>query len=178
MYRDVLDFWFGELDADKWWAVDPDFDQQMAKRFGVLLDRASRGELYQWRRVPDGRLAEILLLDQFSRHIYRGTPKAYSQDGMALALAQEAVSHGADLALSPEPRQFLYMPYLHSESLDIHRVAERLFQRLPVEGAYENEKKHLHIIEMFGRFPNRNEALGRSSTQQEIEFLRIPDKEI
>jgi len=122
--------------------------------------------------VPEGRLAEILVLDQFSRHIHRDTPGAFAQDPMALALAQEAVALGIDQDLEKSRRHFLYMPYMHSESLVIHDRALELFEALGV--AVDFEIRHRDIIERFGRYPHRNETLGRKSTAEEIEFLKQP----
>lgn len=174
MYLDLLDFWFDEISPAFWWKKDELFDRQIEERFGDLYRQACRGELFSWRKRADGRLAEIILLDQFSRNIHRDKPEAFAQDGMALVLAQEAVAGGADMALGKSKRRFLYMPYMHSESAAIHLQAEQLFHLPGLEDAYEYELKHKAIIDRFGRYPHRNAILGRTSTPEEIEFLKQP----
>lgn len=174
MYSDLIDFWFDEIDPALWWKKDNAFDRRIEERFGDLYRQACLGELYNWRKRADGRLAEIILLDQFSRNIHRDKPEAFAQDGMALVLAQEAVAVGADMALVKAKRRFLYMPYMHSESPVIHLQAEQLFQVEGLEDAYEYELKHKAIIDRFGRYPHRNAILGRTSTPEEVEFLKQP----
>jgi uncharacterized protein (DUF924 family) len=132
------------------------------------------GELSAWRDTPHGRLAEIIVLDQFSRNLFRDSPKAFAQDGMALALAQEAVRTGADAQLSAQERVFLYMPYMHSESPAIHETAVQLFTGNGIQGNLDFELKHKAIIERFGRYPHRNALLGRNSTPEELAFLSQP----
>jgi uncharacterized protein (DUF924 family) len=170
----VLEFWFDELEPKQWWQVSDAFDRLLAERFGALLERASRCELFGWRVAPHGRLAEILVRDQFSRNLHRGSPRAFTQDPLALALAQEAVAIGADQSLTAQQRVFLYMPYMHSESSLIHEEAERLFRANGIEDNLDFELRHKVIIDRFGRYPHRNEILGRVSTAAEIEFLRQP----
>lgn len=173
-YDNIIDFWFVETDPQAWWAVDSDFDELIRRRFTMLHEQAARGELYAWRVTPPGRLAEIIVLDQFSRNLCRGSARAFAQDLAALALAQEAVSAGAHLALEPVQRAFLLLPYMHSESREIHVVAERLFRlHAPAENL-DFELQHKAIIDRFGRYPHRNGVLGRASTAEEIEFLRLP----
>lgn len=174
MFADVLRFWFDEIDPRQWWQKALAFDRQLARRFATRLEQAASGELYAWRQTPEGRLAEILLLDQFSRNIYRDTPRAFAQDGMALVLAQEGVRAGFDRVLSTPQRQFFYMPYMHSESTTIHQLAEALFDQPGLEQALLFERKHKAIIERFGRYPHRNAILGRASTAAEIAFLKQP----
>ncbi|MFI7918815.1 DUF924 family protein, partial [Acinetobacter baumannii] len=117
--------------------------------------------LWSWRKTPEGRLAEIIVLDQFSRNIYRDQPESFAYDGLALALSQEAISLQLDAQLNPEQRSFLYMPFMHSESKLIHEFALKLFQRLGNEINLSFEKKHKVIIDRFGRYPHRNAILGR-----------------
>ena len=124
----VLSFWFEEIEPRCWWQKDAGFDDQIRYRFGALHEQATRGELLYWRDSAEGRLAEVLVLDQFSRNIWRDQARAFAHDGMALVLAQEAVAAGVDQALPPERRAFLYMPYMHSESLAIHQLAMKLFE--------------------------------------------------
>ena len=174
MHSDVLDFWFSEIQPSMWWAVDAEFDREIRQRFGELHQRASRCELFTWRREPKGRLAEIIVLDQFSRNIFRNTPQAFANDTMALALAQEAIEQGAAKPLTAVERSFLYMPFMHSESKRIHQIAEDLFRGNGIAENYDFELKHKAIIDRFGRYPHRNEILGRVSTPEEIEFLKQP----
>jgi len=174
-HADVLQFWFEEAGPSRWWAKDPQFDALVADRFGALHGRAARCELWSWRAGADGRLAEIIVLDQFSRNIFRDRPAAFASDPLALALAQEAVAAAADRELSPPQRSFLYMPFMHSESLGIHQAAAGLFDRSGDDQLIEFEARHRVIIERFGRYPHRNTVLGRESTQSEREFLRQPD---
>ena len=174
MHQSVLHFWFQEIAPAQWWKVDTAFDQLIVERFSELHGHATRAELFEWRNEPAGRLAEIIVLDQFSRNMYRGDRRAFAADTMALALAQEAVASKADLTLSPEQRVFLYMPYMHSESRMIHEVAARLFKENGPEGNYEFELRHKAIIDRFGRYPHRNAILGRQSTEDELSFLAEP----
>ncbi len=174
MYQAVLRFWFEEVDPKQWWQSDPAFDAEVSSRFGSLLQSAARCELHAWRSEPQGRLAEIIVLDQFSRNIYRNTPAAFAQDPVALALAQEAVNVGAHTALPAVERSFLLLPFMHSESVAIHVWAERLFREFAPASNYEFELKHKAIIDRFGRYPHRNAILNRPSTPEEIEFLKQP----
>lgn len=173
-YQSVLHFWFEEIESKKWWVKDPAFDQLIRERFGDLHAQAARGELFGWRKTAEGRLAEIIVLDQFSRNMFRDTPTAFAQDALALVLAQEAVSAGADKALSEAKCSFLYMPFMHSESLVVHELAVELFSQPGLEGNLDFEMKHKVIIEKFGRYPHRNGILGRESTAEEVEFLKLP----
>lgn len=174
MYEQILVFWFREIDPKQWWAVDPAFDELLRTRFLPLLNQAAKGELFQWRASPKGRLAEVIVLDQFSRNIFRNTPQAFSQDPMALALSQEAVASGVVNQLEPVERAFLLMPYMHSESPLIHVEAECLFKQWAPEGNYDFELRHKEIVDRFGRYPHRNKILGRVSTPEEEEFLKQP----
>ncbi len=173
-YRPVLQFWFEELSPAQWWKVDAELDRLTTERFCDVHERASRSELFEWRREPEGRLAEIIVLDQFSRNIHRGHGLAFANDILALALAQEAVAAKADLALPVERRVFLYMPYMHSESRVIHEVAEPLFRDRAPKDNHDFELRHKAIVDRFGRYPHRNELLGRSSTPEELAFLTQP----
>ncbi len=172
--EEVLAFWFEEADRRNWWVVDSAFDELLRSRFLGLLLQAAAGELSSWRADARGRLAEIIVLDQFSRNIYRGTPRAFAQDPQALALSQEAVAAGALAQLGDDERTFLLMPYMHSESRLVHVQAEALFRRFAPKGNHEFELRHKAIIDRFGRYPHRNEILGRVSTDEEIEFLKQP----
>jgi len=175
MQEVVLSFWFEELEPPQWWRADTGLDAGVRRRFGALHEAALACELFDWRATPEGRLAEIIVLDQFSRNIHRGTPRAFAADAQALALAQEAVAIGIDAVLRPPRLAFLYLPYMHSESRRIHEIAVRLFETPGLEANLAAELKHKAIIDRFGRYPHRNAALGRTSTPEEEEFLRQPD---
>ena len=174
MQQSVLQFWFHEITPAQWWKVDPALDALIAERFGELHRQAVRAELFQWRSAPLGRLAEVIVLDQFSRNIHRNDRRAFEADALALGLAQEAVAAQADLALAQEERLFLYMPYMHSESRLIHEVAERLFRENASQDSHDFELRHKAIIDRFGRYPHRNAVLGRESTPEEQAFLAQP----
>lgn len=171
----VLKFWFEELTPQQWFGKSDELDALIKVRFTQLLNSASQCELFEWRQSAEGRLAEIIVLDQFSRNIYRDQAKAFAQDPLALALAQEAVSVGADKLLSDQQKAFLYMPYMHSESKAVHEQAVKLFSQPGLEGNLDFEMKHKVIIDEFGRYPHRNEVLGRNSTPEEIGFLKQPN---
>jgi uncharacterized protein (DUF924 family) len=174
LYLSIHEFWFKEISPAQRWKVDPAFDQLIRDRFSSVHAHANRGELFAWRSEPIGRLAEIIVLDQFSRNMYRGTKTAFTSDPLALVLAQEAVASAADQALTPEERVFLYMPYMHSESKSIHEVAVQLFETNGIGNNHEFELRHKAIIDRFGRYPHRNAILGRESTREELEFLKEP----
>jgi uncharacterized protein (DUF924 family) len=168
---DILNFWFKELKQSQWWVKDLAFDQLIIDRFSKIHQSANACELFEWRSSPKGRLAEIIVLDQFSRNMYRDTPRSFSSDPLALALAQEAIAVGADKSLSAVERNFLYMPFMHSESLVMHKVAVELYLDNGVDSSIDFENKHKIIIEKFGRYPHRNIILNRKSSNEEIEFL-------
>ncbi|APX93977.1 hypothetical protein BWR19_14120 [Halomonas sp. 1513] len=171
---EILAFWFDELTPAQWFRKDAALDASISRRFGARLEAASRGELWEWRLSARGRLAEIILLDQFSRNVYRDTPAAFANDGMALVLAQEAVAQRRDRHLDVAWRAFLYMPYMHSESLKVHDEALRLFDQPGLEENLRFEHRHRDVIARFGRYPHRNAILGRDSTAQELAFLDEP----
>ena len=172
--QDILYFWFEELSDLQRFAKDTALDAAMRGRFGAVLQAASRGELFKWRTTPQGRLAEIVVLDQFSRNIHRDTSAAFAQDAQALTLAQELVASGQDYVLEAGRRSFAYMPYMHSESPLIHVQAVALFSQAGLEGSLSFAQRHKAIIDQFGRFPHRNAILGRISTAEELVFLSQP----
>jgi len=167
----VLNFWFVEHNRDHWFGISEEFDQKLRDNFLDLHARVAAAEAFGWRATPPGRLAEILVLDQFSRQFFRGQAKAFASDSMALALAQELVASGGDKSLSETKRMFAYMPYMHSESPVIHVEAVRLFTELANEDNLKFEIAHRDIIARFGRFPKRNQALGRASTEEELDYI-------
>jgi len=170
----VIAFWFEELESAQWFVKDAEVDARISERFAPLHASAAAGELWHWRDTPGGRLAEIVVLDQFSRNLYRDDPRAFAQDPMALALAQEAVAGSLDQALDAAGRCFLYMPYMHSESLTIHDEALRLFDQQGLEEQLQYEHLHRDILLRFGRYPHRNAVLGRESSAEELDFLQQP----
>lgn len=170
----VLTFWFDELEPRQHFAKDPHVDAAIGDRFAATQAAASRGELYAWREGANGRLAEIIVLDQFSRNLFRGDGRAFANDRAALVLAQELVASGGDRSLPPDRRIFAYLPYMHSESLVIHALAEQLFSQPGLEEQLKYEHRHRAILERFGRYPHRNAALGRVSTPEELAFLQQP----
>ena len=170
----VLQFWFTELTPQQHFAKDTALDESIRTRFGPTLEVAARCELFAWRATPEGRLAEILVLDQFSRNVYRDTARAFAQDALALALAQELVASGQDRLLPTAQRVFAYMPYMHSESALIHEQALALFAQPGMENNLDFERRHKAIIDRFGRYPHRNAVLGRTSTPEELAFLSEP----
>ncbi|MCP5467901.1 MAG: DUF924 domain-containing protein [Deltaproteobacteria bacterium] len=172
MCQEVIKFWFEEIKKEQWFAKDKKFDQTIQERFQSLHKKAINCELYEWRQSPLGRLAEIIILDQFSRNIFREQKEAFDYDALALALSQEAIHVQANQELNPPQKAFLYMPWMHSESQKIHEKAMQLFSEPGLEHNLDFEKKHKRIIDRFGRYPHRNNILGRSSTEEEIEFLK------
>lgn len=171
---EILNFWFKETEPVCWFKKDPQFDEIIWLRFGPIHQAASRGECFRWRDTIDGRLAEIIILDQFSRNIFRNDARAFAYDNMALVLAQEAILINQAQLLPPKMRAFVYMPLMHSESLVIHAEAIRLFSEPGLEENLAYEIKHHEILQRFGRYPHRNAVLGRKSTPEEIEFLKEP----
>jgi uncharacterized protein (DUF924 family) len=169
--EDVMRFWFVDHGPDDWFAAKPEFDARLADGFMETHAAVAQGEAWRWRSTPDGRLAEIIVLDQFSRQLFRGSSRAFAQDTMALALSQEAVAGGHDMALESQRRRFLYMPYMHSESLLIHEEALRLFTGLGDQETLKYEVAHADCLRRFGRYPRRNAALGRPSTAEELEYI-------
>lgn len=173
--QEILKFWFQEATPQQRFAKDIQFDELIRARFGACYEQAVTGELFSWRKTAEGRLAEIILLDQFSRNLFRDHPRCFAADPQALTLAQEMVLLGLDQQFSTEMRSFIYMPYMHSESLLIHEEAVRLFSLPGLEDSLKYEYMHLNIIKRFGRYPHRNKILGRESTAAEIEFLKGPN---
>jgi len=192
--QEILDFWFGELFADgicqkekkdKWWKKNQEFDELIKNKFGDEVIKAIEGEYTDWENTPEDMLALIILLDQFTRNIYRGKKEMYAGDKRAQELAFKAIAQGFDRELSLAKRQFIYMPLMHAEDKDTQKQCVRLFRSLKdevVEHLKETvtfnlgyAERHLAIIQQFGRFPHRNKILGRNSTPEEIIFLQQPD---
>ena len=174
-YQAVLDFWFEEVTPKQWFEKDEQLDEEIRQRFGSCHQQAIQGELVTWRKTIQGRLAEIIVLDQFSRNIFRNDPRSFAYDGMALVLAQEAMNLEELNQLSVAQRSFIYMPLMHSESLAIHEEALKRFSEKGMETNLDFELKHRDILVKFGRYPHRNEILNRKSTPAEIQFLKEPN---
>ena len=172
--KTVLDFWFDEANEACWFAKSDDFDAEIRRRFMSVWQQAARGELSAWRATLRGRLAEIIVLDQFSRNLWRDHANAFAQDNMALVLAQEAVQHADFADLNQAERNFMLMPFMHSESQAVHEQAMPLFERHADAVTLDFEQQHKAIIARFGRYPHRNEVLGRDGTAEEKEFLTQP----
>jgi uncharacterized protein (DUF924 family) len=191
--REILDFWFvpepgettrtggaeqGVVVRDVWFRKDEAFDARIRDRFGVAIAAGLAGAYGEWCDEPRGSLARVILLDQLTRNVFRGTPDAFAGDVRALATAREAVERGYDVALAPQERWFLYMPFEHSEALADQDCAVDLFERLATETGLSEPVpwaiRHRDVIRRFGRFPHRNEILGRPSTAEELAFLQQP----
>ncbi|HET7525363.1 MAG TPA: DUF924 family protein [Burkholderiaceae bacterium] len=182
----VLDFWFGPADdpqhrlpRPQWFVKDDAFDAQIRQRFGGLIERALDGEMGHWAAEVEGALAQIVVLDQFTRNAYRGSARAFAGDVRALAAARALVTSGQERALSGVQRQFVYLPFEHAEDLAAQRESLRLFAQLERDDPAVGEllvwaQRHHDIVERFGRFPHRNAALGRASTPEELAFLQQP----
>jgi len=176
----VLDFWFGDGGIrDEWFRKDAGFDTQVRERFGALVERAVAGELLDWAQTPEGALARIVLLDQFTRNIHRDTALAFAGDTLALAAARAMLATGQDKVLPTVRRSFVYLPFEHAEDLAAQDEAVRLFSVLAAEdprlqGNLDYARRHRDVIARFSRFPHRNQALGRESTPEEAAFLQKP----
>lgn len=191
----ILEYWFGGLTkgeappagvVGRWWGKSKETDDCIRSNFGALLDEAAEGKLDSWQDTPRGALALIILLDQFSRNIFRDDPGAFSQDGQALETAVKGIEKGFDKGLHPVMRVFFYMPFMHSEDTRMQERSLELFRRLEKEfaspsalaamlsGNRDYAEKHYEIVKRFGRYPHRNRILGRESTPEEIEFLKGP----
>jgi uncharacterized protein (DUF924 family) len=172
--RAVLAFWFEETPAEKWFARDAAFDRTIAERFGALRDAVLADEAAGWTDDPDTVLAAIILLDQFSRNIHRGSSEAYAADALALDLTHRALARGWDEQIAPERRPFLSMPLMHAEDREEQRLSVECFTRLGAPENLDFARQHQVVIDRFGRFPSRNAALGRSSTAAEQAYLSQP----
>lgn len=167
----IISFWM-EAGPDKWFTKDVVFDQTIAARFGGTVDQALAGGLDDWSKTPSGLLALVLVLDQFPRNIWRDDARAFSCDGKALDVVKRAVGNGQDLLVSPDQRKWVYMPYMHSEQLDVQEQGLVYFKdRLDDARTYDFAVLHRDIIKRFGRFPHRNIVLDRESTPEEKAYL-------
>jgi len=174
--KDILHFWFEETKPQQWFQTNPEFDALIQERFSEAYTMAKDGMFEDWKKDSDGCLALCLLLDQFPRNMFRGTPEAFATDGKALLIAKHAVSKGFDQLLAPIKRRFLYLPYEHSENLSDQKKCVELFEKMKSDDplGYDYAVRHLEVIEKFGRFPHRNEILERENTPEEEEYLAQP----
>jgi uncharacterized protein (DUF924 family) len=181
--RDILDFWFlplGDPEHGKprevWWKSTPELDAEISRRFGTLLDKAVAGALDYWRNSPDGALALILLCDQFSRNMHRRTAHAFSGDAKARETARYALARNYPAAYNNDVRLFFFMPLQHSEDLGDQDFCCALFANLGDGTNAKYATDHRDIVARFGRFPHRNEVLGRTSTAEELDYLKTADR--
>jgi len=170
--RAVLDFWLLQTGPEKWFSRDDAVDAEIRVKFSALHKSAVAGELAHWRGIPDGCLGEIIVLDQFSRNLYRDDPRAYGADDQARETMTLALARDFDAGMSKDERRFLYMPLQHSEDAADQARSVELFRTLEDDETFKHTVRHQEIILRFGRFPHRNAALGRQSTAEEIAFLR------
>lgn len=191
----VLEYWFGDLKEGeippddviaRWWGKDQKTDDYIRENFGRGLEEAARGALHGWEETPRGTLALIIVLDQFSRNVYRDDPRAFARDGLALETAARGIAKGFDKGLHPVMRVFFYIPFMHSEdlvmqerSLEFFRGLENEFSSAPgvsemLSSNRDYAERHYEIVKRFGRYPHRNRILGRESTPEEIAFLQQP----
>jgi uncharacterized protein (DUF924 family) len=192
--EDVLWFWLGDVDGDgladdaltqRWWRKDADFDHEIAAKFEPTWQAIMAGDREAWLDDPHSRLAYIIVLDQFSRNMFRGTPRAFEGDGKALGVAADGVKVGLDRALHGHERVFFYMPFMHSEELAMQERGIELFRALrdqsdgrvreAVAGNVDYARRHRDVVVRWGRFPHRNAVLGRESSPEEVEFLKGPN---
>lgn len=173
---EVLKFWFEETIPAQWFQKNDAFDTEVRERFLVTYDMAAKDLCTDWGRDADGSLALCIVLDQFPRNMFRGTPKAFETDAKALLVARAAIQKGFDLLHSPIKRRFLYLPFEHSEVLADQKRSVDLFKGMKDTDplGYEYALKHYEVIEKFGRFPHRNTILGRESTEEELKYLNLP----
>jgi uncharacterized protein (DUF924 family) len=174
--RHVLDFWFGATDAPRpeWFRKDEVFDASIRENFGASIEAALTGGLLDWDATPDGALARVIVLDQFTRNAFRGTPRAFAGDVLALEAARAMLLRGDDRSLPPLRRVFAYLPFEHAEDRDSQRESVRLFEALALDDYADYARRHAAVIERFGRFAHRNAILARDSSPEEIAFLEQP----
>ncbi len=173
---DILNFWFVQTQPAQWFQVNEEFDSLIKERFEESYQLAADGIYDDWKNAADGALALVLLLDQFPRNMFRGTPKAFATDGKALVISKYAISKGLDQVLSPTKRRFLYLPFEHSEHLNDQRRSVELFETMKEDDplGHEYALKHFKVIEKYARFPHRNKILGRENTPEEEDYLSQP----
>ena len=172
---EITHFWFTEIDPKAWFEKNDDFDEILRKRFGATVQQALDGRLADWAETAEGAMALILLLDQFTRNIYRDTPKAFAGDTQALKLCAHCREAGFFANVAPDWRRFILMPMMHSEDIAVQDASLPLFQKYTEEHTYGYAVRHRDIVARFGRFPHRNAILGRESSPEEVTFLAEPN---
>jgi uncharacterized protein (DUF924 family) len=172
--EDILDFWFSERTRPLWFAKEPDFDEAIRRRFMMTFQAAAEGRLADWEKAPYSALALVIVLDQVPLNMFRHSPHAFSTEAEALRVAKAAVAQGFDCELTDEQKQFLYLPFMHSENREDQQRSVALFAAAGLKDALQYAIGHKEIVDRFGRFPHRNRILGRESTPEEIEFLQQP----
>ncbi len=172
--QDILSFWFDDINPSQWFQKNDEFDRAISDRFLADYHLGKDGVYDGWRDEAKGCLALCILLDQFPRNMFRNTPQAFQTDSKALLIAKHAVSKGYDKLISEDQRRFLYLPYEHSENLNDQKICVELFEDIKNDDpqGYNYAVRHLRVIEKFGRFPHRNNALNRESTEEELEYLQ------
>ncbi len=184
-FEEVLEFWFGKPDSEDygqprqvWFRKNKEFDEEVKSRFLSIYQQAVEGQLQHWEETAEGCLALIIVFDQLPRNMFRNKPEAFASDYLALKYAKKAIEQNFDSSLLPIQRWFIYIPFEHSENLEDQRTCVQLFSSLEHHPESANTidyaRRHLEVIERFGRFPHRNIILGRESTQEELEFLQQP----
>ena len=172
---DVVAFWFAPDVQPLWFAATPDFDEQLRARFLATYRAAAAGQLTDWETTAEGALALVIVLDQFPLNLFRGQPDSFVTEAAARAVADRAIARGFDQALLPVQRQFLYLPFMHSETLADQERSVRLYQQPGLEESLPFARHHHALIQRFGRFPHRNAILGRPSTAEERAYLASPE---
>ncbi len=174
--QEVISFWFEETVPQQWFQKNDGFDLEIYERFHVTYEMAKKDLCADWARDSDGVLALCLVLDQFPRNMFRDSPKSFETDGKILLIVKEALHKGYGALLNPVKRRFMYMPFMHSENINDQKKSVSLFEMMKDDDplSYEYAVKHFEVIEKFGRFPHRNEVLGRQSTEEELKYLNLP----
>ena len=169
--EDIITFWFEEISPEQWFKKDKKFDAMLLERAGTTVIKALNGQLDRWSKTSAGSVSLVILLDQFTRNIFRDTPKAFSGDEMALVLSQKSINSEWFANLSVVYKQFLLMPMMHSEDISMQEKSLPLFKQHTNKRTYEFAVKHRDIIAKFGRFPHRNQIINRPNTEEELKFL-------
>ena len=171
MYRELLGFWFSDEVSQFWFHSTPEFDQQLRGKYSELWQQAVNGELDSWLDHAEGCVAMVILLDQFPLNMFRGTAESFSSEQQSRDVARHAIENKFDTGLAARQKSFLYMPFMHSENLDDQSLSLQLFDQPGLEENLRFARHHYGIVERFGRFPHRNEILGRQNTEAEVEYL-------
>jgi len=171
MYQALIDFWFSAEVSHYWFKSSKEFDAQLLDDYGSIWQQAKQGELDDWQQAATGSLALVIVLDQFPLNMFRGTAKSFSTEAQSRAVARKAIEIGHDQVLAPDQKSFIYMPFMHSEDLKDQALGIELFSQPGLENSLRFAKHHYGVVERFGRFPHRNQILGRESSRAEVEYL-------